>query len=325
MSKLPLAAVLLAATPLFAQQSGVSHPPDVAVEDSSTVATPGIGAPVQVVAAPVMVVPPAGASSVPALPAYARTAPGDDSPAVTLQRRDLARFDPDGKIVGDDVVVNPNAVAAGTLLRARLETEIQTATTQPGTPFRAKIAEPLMHEGRVIVPAGAVLEGRVTDIRGGRRMRGPALIHLQAQSIVLPDGSRMPIRASVIDTDKFADTRIDTEGNIIRKDHAKQTLGELSLAAGSTAAAGGLIAGVPGALVGAGIGAGVGTIMWLKADRQTQLPPDTLLVLALDTPLPIQPLVREPDYSARPDAPVGSPGIPTAPVQTEPQAFVPSS
>ncbi|GAA3764342.1 TraB/TrbI/VirB10 family type IV secretion system protein [Terriglobus aquaticus] len=321
MSKLPLAAVLLAATPLLAQQTGVSHPPDSAVEDSAPVTS----APVRVVDAPVLVVPSA-AAPVPARPAYTPAAPVDESPSVSLQRRDLARFDPDGKVVGDDVVVNPNAVAAGTMLRARLETEIQTATTQPGSPFRAQITEPLMHEGRVVVPAGAVLEGRVTDIRGGRRLHGPALIHLQAQTIVLPDGSRMPIRASVIDTDKFADTRIDSEGNIVRKDHATQTLAEFSLAAGSTAAAGGLIAGVPGALVGAGIGAGVGTVMWLKADRQTQLPPDTLLVLALDTPLPIQPLVREPEYSVQPLAPAGTPAAkPTAPVEAEPQAFVPTS
>lgn len=321
MSKLSLAAVLLAATPIFAQQSGVSHPPDVAVEDSA----PAAATPVQVVAAPVVVVPPAGATSVPALPAYAQSVPGNDSPAVTLQRRDLSRFDPDGKVVGDDVVINPNAIATGTLLRARLETEIQTATTEPGTPFRAQIAEPLMHEGRVVVPAGAVLEGRVTDIRGGRRLHGPALIHLQAQTIVLPDGSRMPIHASVIDTDKFGDTRIDAEGNIIRKDHVKQTFAEFSLAAGSTAAAGGLIAGVPGALVGAGIGAGVGTIMWLKADRQTQLPPDTLLVLALDAPLAIQPLVREPDFSARPAVTPAAPTDSAAPAPAEPQAFVPTS
>jgi hypothetical protein len=324
LSKLPLAAVLLAATPLLAQQTGVSHPPDSAVEDSSPVA-PAASAPVRVVDAPVLVVPSA-ASSVPALPASAPTAPLDESPAVTLQHHDLARFDPDGKVVGDDVVVNPNAIAAGTMLRAKLETEIQTATTQPGTPFRAQITEPLMHEGRVVVPSGAVLEGRVTDVRGGRRLHGPALIHLQAQTIVLPDGSRMPIHASVIDTDKFGDTRIDSEGNIVRKDHAKQTLAEFSLAAGGTAAAGGLIAGVPGALVGAGIGAGVGTVMWLKADRQTQLPPDTLLVLALDAPLPIQPLVREPEYSARPVAPSAAPASKTAaPVDAEPQAFVPTS
>ena len=179
-----------------------------------------------------------------------------------------------------------------------------------------------MHDGRVVVPAGAVLEGAVTDIRGGRRVHGAALIHLQAQSIVLPDGTRMPVHASVIDTDRYDDPRIDSEGNIVRKDHAKQTFAEFSLAAGSAAAAGGRIAGVPGALVGAGVGAGVGTIMWLKADRQTQLPPDTTVVLALESPLTIRPLVREPQYSAVPAALQAVPVERQAPAP-EPQAFVP--
>lgn len=324
MSKLSFAAVLLVATPIFAQQSGVSNPPDTAVEDSAPVpALPAASASVPVVRAPVLVVPQNTSGS--AIPATAATAAEDESPSVTLHRRDLAKFDPDGRIVGDDIVESPNTVAAGTMLHARLQTLIQTASTQPGAPFRAEITEPLMHDGSVVVPTGAVLEGHITDIRGGRRLHGPALIHLQAQTIVLPDGSRMPIRASVIDTDKFADTRIDQEGNIVRKDHAKQTFAEFSLAAGSTAAAGGLIAGVPGALIGAGVGAGVGTVMWLKADRQTELPADTQIVLALDSPLAIRPLVREPEFSATPaPMPAGTAAtMNAAPVQAEPQAFVP--
>lgn len=324
MLKLPLAAVLLAAAPLLAQQSGVSHPPETAVEDSSPLPSA-----VPVVNAPVLVVPSAPApASQTAIPASATTAIQDDSPAVTLRHRDLARFDPDSRVVGDDSFNNPNSIAAGTIVRARLQTTIHTATTQQGTPFRAQITEPILHEGSVVVPSGSVLEGHVTEVRGGRRLHGPALIHLQAQTIILPDGSRMPVHASVIDTDKFADTRIDQEGNIIRKDHAKQTLATFSLAAGSTAAAGGLIAGVPGALIGAGIGAGVGTVMWLKADRQTELQPDTMIVLALDAPLAIQPLVREPSYSSEPfTKPSGAPAVatPATPAAPEPQAFVPVS
>ena len=311
MFKLSLAAVLLATTPILAQQSGVSNPPDTPVEDSA----PADVTNTPMVTAPVLVARPAPVAVVPALP----PASDDASPTVTLQRRDLAKFDPDARVVGDDVVSSPNAIPTGTMFRARLETTINTATTQTGTPFRAQITEPVLHDGSVIVPAGATLEGRVTDIRGGRRLHGPALIHLQAQTIILPDGSRMPVHAGVIDTDKFADTRIDNEGNIVRKDHAGQTLATLSLTTGSAAAAGGRSAGVPGALVGAGIGAGVSTVMWLKADRQTELPPDTTLVLALEAPLAIQPLVREPQYSASP-APTYNAQPAPAP---EPQAFVP--
>lgn len=321
MPKLSLAAVFLATAPLLAQQSGVSHPPEVDIEatPAATVST----APVPVVNAPVLVVPTAAAAA--NSPSGARsTATGslEESPAVTLKRHDLTKFDPDSRVVGDDTYTNPQEIAAGTLVRARLRTAIESATTQPGTPFRAEITEPVLHEGRVIVPAGALLEGRVTDVRSGRRIHGAALIHLQVQTIVLPDGSRMPLHASVVDTDRFGETRIDSEGNILRRDHPKQTLATMGLTAGGAAAAGGLIAGVPGALVGAGVGAGVSTVLWLKEDRQAQLPADTLVVLSLTEPLPIQSLVREPDYSRQSAAPAAAP-VTAVPVSKEPQAFVP--
>lgn len=318
MSKLPLAAVLLAATPLFAQQTGVSHPPDVEIEAAVPDQAPARPANVPVVSAPVLVVPQTAAVTTP----NTSYAAADESPAATLKHRDLAKFDPDGEIV-TSVPVNPHEIAAGTMVHARLKTTIETATTQPGTPFRAEITEPLVKDGRVIVPAGSAVEGHITDVRGGRRFRGPALIHLQAQTIILPDGSRMPIHASVVDTDQFNSTRIDDEGNIIRKDHAKQTLAAMSLTTGGAAAAGGVIAGPAGALVGAGIGAGVSTIWWLKQDRQTEMPADSMVVLALTEPLPIQPLVQEPNFSTQP-AP-SAPAMPMAetPAYKEPQSFVP--
>ncbi len=322
MLKLPFAAVLLTATPLFAQQTGVSHPDETEIETSA--AAPAVSAPksVPVVSAPVLVVP---ASN---LNAPAPTPASSDSPAVTLKHHDLSKFtpapDPDAGIVGDDVAQSPNEIAAGTIIRARLKTTIETATTQPGTPFQAEIAEPVLHDGRVIVPAGSMLKGHVTEVRGGRRIHGQALIHLQAQTIVLPDGSQMPLQASVIDTDQFKDVRVDAEGNILRKDHTKQTLAIFSLTTGSAAAAGGMIAGVPGALVGAGIGAGVSTALWLKQDRQAELPVDSLVVLALTEPLRIQPLIHEPDFAAQPtSAPLATRTVPVPPVAPEPQAFVP--
>ena len=40
----------------------------------------------------------------------------------------------------------------------------------------------------------------------------------------------------------------------------------------------------------AGIGAGVGTIIWLKQDRQAELPKDLGLVFSLTEPMSITPL-----------------------------------
>ncbi len=296
---------LLAHSALLAQQTGVSRPQE-ATADTVEEAT-AQDRPIPVVTAPAIVVAPAQAVA-PTQNTVPATEPTQDtSPAVTLKRRDLAKFDPDDHIV-EDVEIRPGELPAGTLLHARLRGSIETATTVPETPFTAELTEPIQHMGRIIVPAGAVLQGRITEIHGGKRIHGAALIHLQAQSIILPDGTHMALNAAVIDTNQYQNTRVDAEGNILRKDHAKETLAALSLTTGSAAAAGGVIGGVPGALVGAGIGAGVGTVWWLKQDRQTQLPADTLLVMSLTTPMPIRPLVQEPEF-------VQSPRTVTAPVE----------
>jgi hypothetical protein len=44
---------------------------------------------------------------------------------------------------------------------------------------------------------------------------------------------------------------------------------------------------VPGAVIGAGVGAGVSTVVWLKQDRQTELPVDTRITFSLIEPLTV--------------------------------------
>lgn len=314
-SHLALAA-LLVATPLFAQQSGVSHPPDTVVEDVPTpVAKPS--------------------AAIPATPPEAEVYQ-PYRPAITLHPRAdaTAPTDPDAGIV-TDVPRKPNELPVGTTLRMRMRTAVATDETQPNTPFLADLIENVESEGRVVLPAGSTVEGTITQARGGHRIRGAALIHLQAQAVLLPDGTRVPLRAAVIDTDQYANTRVDDEGNIVRKDHVGATLAAMSLATGGAAAAGGVLGGPAGALIGAGVGAGVSTAWWLKQDRQTHLPQNTLVVLGLTEPMVVGSLVREPNFSfAQPLPASTTPASPLegaqayAPAQSsaaEPQSFVPTN
>ncbi|MGI4853475.1 MAG: hypothetical protein ACRYF4_05415 [Janthinobacterium lividum] len=300
-------ALVFAATPALAQQTGVSHPPDVLVEDS----------PLQA-AKPSAAIPIADPTTEVYQPYR---------PEVSLHTRGAEPVDPDAGIV-TEVPRHPNELAAGTALRMRLRTAIDTELTRSNTPFTGDLTENVTSEGRVILPVGSTVEGTITQVRGGRRIRGAALIHLQAQAVLLPDGTRIPLHAEVIDTDQFAHTRVDEEGNILRKDHVGATLAAMSLTTGGAAAAGAVLGGGVGALVGAGVGAGLSTAWWLKQDRQTHLPQDALIVLGLTEPLQTQSLVREPNFSASPARVDGSKGAaeaytPATPIYTAPQSFVP--
>lgn len=188
------------------------------------------------------------------------------------------------------VASRPGEIPVGALVKVRLREDISTLTTQPGTRFTAEVSEPLMRNGQVIVPVGSVMEGRVTWIRGGKRIGGPAAIHLEPESITLPDGTDYMLRAQAIDTDRWDAMKVDNEGTIERIDHPKRTAAITALSAGSGMAAGAMMAGVPGALIGAGVGAGVSTVMWLKEDRQAELKKNLEIVFSLTEPMNVTPV-----------------------------------
>jgi hypothetical protein len=115
------------------------------------------------------------------------------------------------------VASRPGEVPEGALIKVRLREDLSTVTTKPGTKFTADVSEPVMRDGRVIVPVGSLLEGRVTWVRGGKRIGGPAAIHLEPRTVTLPDGMQYVLRAQAIDTDRWDSMKVDSEGTIERK------------------------------------------------------------------------------------------------------------
>jgi hypothetical protein len=243
--------------------------------------------------------------------------PAADREGIAASGKDAAPFDPDANIVteetagradrllasgtGDEaensdagivtrVPSRPGEVLDGTLVKVKLREELSTLTTKPGTSFSAEVSEPVMRDGQVVVPAGALLEGRVTFVRGGKRVGAAAAIHLEARTVTLPDGSRYMLQARVIDTNSWGDTKVDSEGTILRKDHTKATDAMTSLSTVGGMAAGAALGGVPGAVIGAGLGAGVSTAVWMRQDRQADLPKDLGIVFSLTEPMRVTPM-----------------------------------
>lgn len=200
--------------------------------------------------------------------------------------------DVDGQIV-TSVEELPGELREGTLLRVRMLQGLSTLTAEPGTDFAAALAEPVMKDGRVLLPVGALLHGRVTGVHSGRRISGAAMLHLEAKYIDLPDGTRFPVHATLIDTDQTSRAKVDREGSLVRRDHPKETLAAMGLAVGGATTAGAMLGGGVGALVGAGVGAGAGTIVWLRQDRQASLPANAVLVFSLSSPMSTEPRTAE--------------------------------
>jgi hypothetical protein len=292
------------------QRIGVSRPPSAPItvdsDSNAAVSTPSVAP-----AKPSADVPSATPQTTAAGPVYgpyvpyrptnqAGAAPPDpDAGIVTestagladrrLMRDPATNADPDAGIV-THVASPPGELPDGTLLKVKLRENLSSLTTRPGTKFTAEITEPVMSDGRVIVPAGSLLEGRVTWVHGGKRIGGQAAIHLEPRTVTLPDGAAYILRARVIDTGNWGNTKVDSEGTILRRDWTKRTTAAISLSAGGGMAAGAIIAGVPGALIGAGVGAGVGTVVWLKQDRQAERPRNLGVIFSLTEPMSVTPV-----------------------------------
>ncbi len=314
---LAVAAAAGSASVAFAQTTGVSHPDEIPVTTSPEgIAQPVVyeapSALVVVPATPVVTVPPPAAHepeapvmhaaiAPPSLPAQHAPASAVAESSVAAQDPEVEREraadrraelaaraeqDPDAGIV-TRVPGPSNQIPVGAMLRIRLRQQLDTKTTAPGTVFTAMLVDAFARDGRVLLPAGSSVHGKVTEVHGGKRFSGIASIHLQPTSVTLPDGTRYLLRAQVIDSSLYKTTKVDDEGTIERKDRGKTTLAALGLATGAGAVTGAVVGGWPGAIVGGVIGAGVSTVVWLRQDRQAELPVGTEVVLSLTSPLKV--------------------------------------
>jgi hypothetical protein len=297
-SKTAAALALVLPVAAFSQMTGTSHPDDKPIVNSPEVAQPVYVAPQPVAlsadpSAPAPSLKPHPGIPMDAAPAPAYTAaPASSSasayeaaaPRYTEETAPLHKFDPDANIV-TSIPGPANQLPVGTLVKARLLEGVSTRRTVSGTLFTAQITEPVLRDGRVLLPGGSTISGMITDIHSGRRISGPSSIHLRTISVTLPDGTQYHLHGQVVDTSMYKEVKVDNEGTIKGKDHAAKAAATMGLATGAGAAAGAVIAGVPGALVGAAAGAGVSTIVWLKQDRQADLPANTRVTFSLTEPI----------------------------------------
>jgi hypothetical protein len=283
-------------SPMYAQTSGVSHP------DSAVISSTDDAAPVT----PRPLTPKPSAATQATIPA---TAPSAASSSQTAEYGPYVPYagasttgsasavapenDLDAMIV-TDVPERDGELREGTLLKTRIRETLSTQSTVRGSRFSAELTEPIERKGRVIIPAGAILEGQVTEVRGGHRVTGAAALHLETRDILLPDGTHYVVHAQLIDTGK-SEFKVTDEGTLKRKDNVKETLVVAGGVTGAGAVAGAMLGGGVGAVVGAGIGAGVSTVLWLKEDRQGTLPKDVKLVFSLTTPMILTPLSASPN------------------------------
>ncbi len=194
-----------------------------------------------------------------------RSAPSDAPPPVRPAR---------------EPVPAPATVAAGTQLGLRLSDALSTESNKAGDPFEATVVEDVLApDGMVLVPAGAVVRGRVVDSHESPSADQPAVLSLAVDAIEL-NGRSVPLDATVLDAQVQAG----------RKDSDTRTAVKVGAGAAAGAVLGKILgkdtkSAVKGAVVGAAAG---GAVAAATRDGQAVMEPGARILLRLDRPLVVQ-------------------------------------
>jgi hypothetical protein len=135
-------------------------------------------------------------------------------------------------------------IPEGTQFEVTVDETLASNRNHAGDSFAASLSQPVVEDGKTIIPAGAHLSGRVVDAKDAGRLHVPARLSVALSSVEVEG--------------KPYDVETNTIGET-GKNHNKRNLGFIGGGAAGGALIGGLAGGGKGALIGTLIGAGAGT------------------------------------------------------------------
>jgi len=183
-------------------------------------------------------------------------------------------------------------MSEGTEIKLNLHTGIDTKINQEGDRLICTVAEPVMLEGFEVIPVGARVHGRISDLQKPRRFPSRAgRLVIAFESVEVPGGGVVQISGSLWDLyepdeyandDKLPDVNIGEEGQLKAGGPGKlkrtvSVLGGAAVGAGAGSTAGAVVA---GAAIGVAVGAGV-AFLWFKG-KQVQLPAGLGIIMRVD-------------------------------------------
>jgi hypothetical protein len=166
-------------------------------------------------------------------------------------------------------------VPDGTALDVRLTETLSSDLNEKGDTFLATLASPIMVDDRVVIPAGAGVQGRVVEVQSAGRFSGKPGLVIEVTRLAYNGESY-----------ELSSNQYSKQGSS-RTTRAAATIGG---GAGVGALIGGILGGGRSAAIGAMIGAGAGTGVQAKAKApEVQLPAETMLSFRLENPITVVP------------------------------------
>lgn len=178
-----------------------------------------------------------------------------------------------GGMIGAEV--RESTLPAGTQLRVRLENSVGSDISRVEDAIRGRLMNPLVVDGRTVVPAGSTVLGSVTGATRSGKVKGRGRISLRFHTLV-----------PAADQERY---RISTRPwSRIAPGTKKKDAATIGLPAAGGAIVGGLVGGKKGAAIGAAAGGGAGTAVVLSTrGKEVRLGRGAVLLVRLSAPLTV--------------------------------------
>jgi len=135
---------------------------------------------------------------------------------------------------------------------------LSSETSRMSDRFRATVVTPVYADGVEVVPAGSIVEGRVTSVVPARSRGREGQLAVAFDSLVLPDGMKVVIDGSLTELQDDRSAEVDAENEVSGRSSDDRNIAYVGGGGAGGAVLGGVIGGAKGAAIGAAIGAGAG-------------------------------------------------------------------
>ena len=173
-------------------------------------------------------------------------------------------------------------IAAGTEIRATLDTPLSTKTSKSGDRFTATIAEPARGTNGVVIPVGARVEGEVAEADDSKTiaaLKDKNPLSVRFRDVVLPSGQTLVLAATLISVNSTNGTSTKNDESHLQQGTSSRDVAKGIATSGSGTAFGGPIKGLAtGAMTGGGY------VLSIKG-KDVNLPAQTGMVIRLDQPI----------------------------------------
>jgi hypothetical protein len=177
-------------------------------------------------------------------------------------------------------------IPSGTNLKVRLVDEINTKTAQQGDSFRATLDAPISVNGQVVVHAGYDVDGHIVAVQSAGQYSGQSTLTLQLDRITVGD------KHYFLQSDQFHKEAASRSKNTAEKVGGGAVVGAII---------GGIFGGGKGAAIGAGAGgAAGGGVQAASKSGQIDLPSETVLNFALQSPVTVTVADQGPNSNRQP-------------------------